>query len=98
MAKVYAPNKQYTGVSAGVTFINGIGETSDPHLLEWFREHGYTVEDEPLVEPKPLEKMTVAELKEYAEQHGINLGDSTKKDDILAVILAAKGGDKDAGN
>jgi hypothetical protein len=98
MAKVYAPNKQYTGVSAGVTFINGIGETSDPHLLEWFREHGYTVEDEPLVEPKPLEKMTVAELNEYAEQHGINLGDSTKKDDILAVILAAKGGDKDAGN
>lgn len=46
MAKIYAPNKQYTGVSAGVTFVNGVGETSDPHLLEWFREHGYTVEGE----------------------------------------------------
>ena len=46
MAKIYAPNKQYTGVSASVTFVNGVGETSDPHLIQWFREHGYTVEEE----------------------------------------------------
>lgn len=98
MAKIFAPNKQYTGVSAGVTFVNGVGETSDPHLLQWFRERGYTVEDEPKDDSKPFEKMTVAELKEYAEQHGIDLGDASKKEDILSVILATKGGDRDAGD
>ena len=44
MAKVYAPNKDYTGVTASVPFANGTGETTDPHLLAWFEEHGYGVE------------------------------------------------------
>lgn len=46
MAKVYAPNKQYTGISAGVPFAGGVGETDDKRLLYWFRQHGYTVETE----------------------------------------------------
>ena len=33
MTKVYAPNKSYTGVSAGVTFVNGEGETDNEHVL-----------------------------------------------------------------
>lgn len=45
MAKIYAQNKAYTGVSASVPFVNGVGETDDPHLLDWFRDHGYEVED-----------------------------------------------------
>lgn len=45
MAKIYAPNKQYNGESASVVFVKGVGETEDAHLLEWFREHGYTVEE-----------------------------------------------------
>lgn len=49
--KVYAPNKGYTGVSASVAFCNGIGETDDPRLLDWFRDRGYTVE-EPEEPPK----------------------------------------------
>lgn len=44
MAIIKAPNKEYNGISAGVTFINGIGETYSPHLMDWFREHGYKVE------------------------------------------------------
>lgn len=43
--KVYSPNKDYTGVSASVPFCGGIGETDDPYLLDWFRKHGYTVEE-----------------------------------------------------
>mgnify|MGYP000119083825 FL=1 len=43
MAKVYAPVKNYTGTSASVGFVNGVGETSDARLLLWFAEHGYTV-------------------------------------------------------
>ena len=43
MAKIYAPNKEYTGVSASVYFINGVGETDNQNLIEWFREKGYGV-------------------------------------------------------
>ena len=43
MAKIYAPVKDYTGISASVGFVNGAGETSDARLLIWFAEHGYTV-------------------------------------------------------
>lgn len=41
--KIYSPNKDYTGVSASVAFCNGVGETEDPRLIQWFRDHGYTV-------------------------------------------------------
>ncbi|MFK0524758.1 Rho termination factor N-terminal domain-containing protein [Paenibacillus illinoisensis] len=43
-------------------------------------------------EPKEtdIEKMKVAELKEYAEENGIDLGDATKKDEILEVIKEAE--------
>ncbi len=41
--KIYSPNKQYNGVSASVTFVNGQGETDNPHLIKWFKEHGYKV-------------------------------------------------------
>lgn len=43
--KIYSPVKDYTGVSASVPFCNGVGETDDPHLLEWFKNHGYQVEE-----------------------------------------------------
>ena len=49
MAQIIAPNKDYSGESASVTFVKGVGETSDAYLIEWFKEHGYTViEDEAL--------------------------------------------------
>ena len=52
MANIYTPNKEYTGVSAGVSFVNGKGNTDDPHLLDWFREHGYKVEEPAEKKPK----------------------------------------------
>lgn len=39
--KVYAPNKNANGFYASVRFVDGVGETDDPKLLEWFRSHGY---------------------------------------------------------
>lgn len=53
--KVYSPNKEYTGISASVPFCNGTGETDDSHLIEWFKEHGYTVE-EPMEAEVPMEE------------------------------------------
>lgn len=46
MAKIYAPNKAYNGISATVRFINGQGETDNPKLLKWFKSRGYKVEQE----------------------------------------------------
>lgn len=48
--KIYSKNKNYTGVSASVSFCNGRGETDDPYLIEWFRSHGYRVEEEAVQE------------------------------------------------
>lgn len=43
MAKIKAPNKEYAGISAGVPFTKGEANTDDPHLIEWFKTHGYEV-------------------------------------------------------
>lgn len=76
MAQIIAPNKDYTGESASVTFVKGVGETSDAYLIEWFRTHGYTViEDEaaevpPEVQPVASEEAPAAdvETEEQAEE------------------------------
>ena len=51
--KVFEPNQDYTGLSASVPFCNGVGETDDPRLLEWFRGRGYMVEESQEVVPEP---------------------------------------------
>lgn len=53
MAQIIAPNKDYNGESASVTFVKGVGETSDAYLIEWFKEHGYTVIEDEAAEVQP---------------------------------------------
>lgn len=67
--KVYAPNKEYTGVSASVAFCNGVGETDDVHLLEWFRNRGYEVEETevPKEESNPEKEKKPAGSKKAGE-------------------------------
>ncbi|MGN0464906.1 MAG: hypothetical protein ACI4F9_00985 [Lachnospiraceae bacterium] len=43
--KIYSPNKNYNGVTATVVFTNGVGETDDTYLIDWFKTHGYLVEE-----------------------------------------------------
>jgi aryl carrier-like protein len=43
--KIYAPVKDANGIWATVQFINGVGETDNPELIEWFKRQGYTVEE-----------------------------------------------------
>jgi len=43
MAKIYSPNRSYTGISASVAFANGVGETKDKNLIAWFRAKGYSI-------------------------------------------------------
>jgi hypothetical protein len=78
--KVYAPNKQYTGMSASVSFCNGLGETSNPHLLSWFRSHGYEVEalsEEP--EADPVEENPEGQPESAEEGSVIELDKEVKK-------------------
>lgn len=71
MAQIIAPNKDYTGESASVTFVKGVGETSDAYLIEWFKEHGYTVIEDKAAEvppEAPETPETKAEAADVAEQ------------------------------
>ncbi len=43
--KIYAPVKDANGIYASVRFVNGVGETNNTALVEWFRKHGYRVDE-----------------------------------------------------
>lgn len=90
MAKIYAPNKDYNGVSASVTFVRGVGETENPHLIKWFKERGYSFECEDSQVPNKLENMNVEQLKDYAKEHSIDIGNSTSVNGILKKIKDAE--------
>lgn len=93
MAKIICPNKQYTGVSASVAFANGVGETNDPRLIEWFKSRGYTVEDAADI---PLDEMSVEQLKAYAKDKGIDIGKTTSQNGILKKIKDSEKADPNA--
>ena len=77
--KVYAPNQQYNGVSAGVRFRNGVGETDKPLLLSWFCTHGYKV-GEQMESTKALEAAGQKENTETPEEfQKESNGDTTGK-------------------
>jgi hypothetical protein len=99
MAKIYAPNKQYTGISASVAFARGVGESENPILLDWFRDHGYEVEEtpeendppkDPPKEPGKFDGMDVEQLKAYAVENKIEIGNSTSVNGILKKIMDAE--------
>ncbi len=66
------PNKDYTGTSATVDFTQGVGECADPHLLDWFKSKGYTVEADAaelnLPVPEPIEEETEGESEPIEEE------------------------------
>lgn len=59
-----------------------------------FKEKGYLTGDVPADEPKdePFYQMTVAQLKSLADAEKVDLGDATKKADIVAAIELAREG------
>lgn len=94
MAKIIAPNKQYTGISASVYFCNGIGETDNKDLINWFKEHGYSVVEEDIEKTdKSIDEMSVEELVSYADEHNIDIGKATSQSGIIEKIKAAEQGE-----
>lgn len=55
MARVTAPNRGYSGISAGVQFKDGVGETDNPAALAYFRQAGYGIDGDPPVPQAPPE-------------------------------------------
>ena len=54
--KIYAPVKDAWGTWASVRFVNGVGETDDPSLIEWFRRNGYTLEENVITKRQRVER------------------------------------------
>ena len=75
---------RYKHVTTGV-----VVEVSDDLVLgsEWGPERGTASKSE-----SPDKSWKVDELKAYAGENSIDLGDATKKEDILAAITAASAG------
>lgn len=62
----------------------GVFTTDNEVLAKKLKAAGHRV-----IEQKEIDDMTIAELKQYAEDYNIELGDAAKKADILAVIRDA---------
>ena len=78
--KIYAPVKEANGVYASVRFVNGVGETDNPRLIEWFKSHGYTLESD-LSEKEPV--ITEIRIDDLDEDE--MMGYSEKKPDFEAM-------------
>lgn len=87
MAKILAPNKSYTGISAGVAFSNGVGETEDKSLIEWFYSHGYEIEKKNNDEKQAsLEEMKKEDLVKLATELEVDFTSKNTKDELIELI------------
>jgi len=69
-------------------FEKGTFATNDKALAAKLQALGHTVEGE--ADAKPLDKMKLEELKAYAAERNIDLGEAANKADILQAIQAAR--------
>lgn len=86
MASVPVGHFKEREIKAKCAVLDSIGAVAD--------EDAENAEPEAQTEPEaevesPFPKMTVPELKAWAKENGIDLGDATKKADIIAVLEAA---------
>lgn len=86
MAKIYSKNKDYSGISASVHFIDGVGETNDKYLIEWFKKHGYEVEKAEVDDDEP----SLDDLKAEADKLGIEYPANIGYNKLLQKINAKK--------
>lgn len=77
-----------------IRFTDGVAETDDANVAKKLQKLGYKVEGELSYNTdSPLSEMSVKELKAYAEEKGINIGNATKKVDIITIITMIQNAD-----
>lgn len=100
--KIYAPVKDANGIYASVRFVNGVGETNNPALIEWFRKHGYRVEnvaDETtekcaIIADIPLEKCATNEQPDFEAMTSDELRAWAKENGMGGVIKNTRNKEK----
>lgn len=93
---IKTPVEGFTGLVAGVQFVDGVGKTDSESAIAYFERQGYGVGDEPAENPSdpdrkypggdPSDKWTVPELLAYAADRKIDIGEAKKKDEIWGAI------------
>lgn len=86
--KVFSREDGYTGISAGISFLNGEGVTDNKNIADWHERKGYKVEkiNEETEEDINLVDLTVEKLKEIASEKGIEVKSSMKKNEIISLL------------
>lgn len=78
MAKVYAPNKAYNGITATVRFLQGEGETDNPKLLKWFEKKGYrVVKEQPHIQSSVTDEKTADEPVQVPDENAVEQKNNT---------------------
>lgn len=78
---------EFSGVAWGLHFINGIAETDNEYLAKKLEKKGYEVTKKEVVDPDIAE---IERLKAYAEEHGIDIGNSSSVNGITKKIADAE--------
>lgn len=71
-----------------IRFTDGVAETDNERIANKLKGLGYMVEGESS-EEVDLSEMSVKELKAYADEKGIDIGNATKKGEIITMIQNA---------
>ena len=70
--KIFAPVKDFNGWRNNVRFVNGVGETDNQSVIEWFKNHGYGLSGEVQPSLPPMEKCeeVIEKLLENCDEPG----------------------------
>ena len=76
--------ENFDGYRGSVLFKRGRGETDNEHLINWFKSHGYIV-DEPKSK-RNLEEMSKPELFNYCREHDIEYSVLMSRTELIEAI------------
>lgn len=93
---IKTPVEGFTGLVAGVHFVDGVGKTDDESAIAYFERQGYGVGEEPAEQPgnpdakyplgDPSDKWKKDELLAYASDRKIDIGNAKTVEQIWGAI------------